>query len=260
MVKYNFQQTQYQFAAHIRNPQLTPRPADIEGRRMKIYNDLFYNNVEGFMSDSFPVLRTIISDENWHSLIRRYFHNHKAKTPLFPEMPREFLYFLENEYRPAENDFPFMLELAHYEWAELALSLLDQTLPEPDTGLDDIANVIPILSPLAWILSYQYPVHQIGPDFLPDTSGEQPTWLLLYRDREDEVHFMELNPVTARLLQLVQAKQALTSQSLLEQIVQELNHPTPDSVITGGLQIMQDLFARQVLLPAHLEDTKAPAE
>lgn len=244
-----FQQTQYNFAAHIRNPQVNPRPQDVEVRRMKIYNELFYNNAEDFMASSYPVLRAIMSDESWHRLIRSYFHTHKAKTPLFPEMPREFLHYLEHEHQTAEDDLPFMLELAHYEWAELALSLSDQeTEPTQLDNETDLLNLVPLLSPLAWLLSYQYPVHQIGPDFIPAAPNEQPSFLLLYRDNDDEVHFMELNSVTARLLQLINEQQKITCKEMLTRIAEELNHPTPATVINGGLQILQDLFSRNVLL------------
>ncbi|MDH5179952.1 MAG: putative DNA-binding domain-containing protein [Gammaproteobacteria bacterium] len=245
-----FHQIQYAFAAHIRNPALNPRPADVEARRMKIYNDLFYNNVEDFMSGSFPVLRTIMSDDGWHRLIRTYFHHHKAKTPLFPEMPREFLYYLEQEYQPAEDDFPFMLELAHYEWAELALSLLEHEHPQTGIpGTSELPDTVPSLSPLAWVLSYHYPVQNIGPDFLPEQPGEQPTFLLLYRDLEDEVHFMELNPLTAHLLQRVKENKDASCKDLIQNIADELDHPNPTAVINGGLEILHDLFHRHVLYP-----------
>ena len=146
-----FIQKQYEFAAHIRNPHTNPRPNDIEARRMKIYSDIFYNNVESFMSNSYPVLREIHDDENWHRLIRHYFHTHKAKTPFFPEIPREFLHYLKSERQAEENDYPFMLELAHYEWAELALSLSEH---EPDWHKvdtnGDLLQGLAVLSPLAW--------------------------------------------------------------------------------------------------------------
>jgi len=56
-----FQQEQYRFTAHIRDPEKNPAPDTIEDRRMAVYRDLFYNNVEGFLSRSFPVLRKIFS-------------------------------------------------------------------------------------------------------------------------------------------------------------------------------------------------------
>ncbi|MDH5444953.1 MAG: putative DNA-binding domain-containing protein [Gammaproteobacteria bacterium] len=247
-----FMKTQFAFASHIRNPQHNPRPSDVEARRMNIYSDLFFNNVEGFISNSFPVLRELHNDDSWMALVRDYFEHHRAKTPLFPEMPREFLYYLEHEREPQQSDYPFMLELAHYEWAELALSISDI---ESDLDVDttgDLLNGVPVLSPLAWLLSYHWPVHQIGPDFIPEQASDHPNWLLVYRDNEDEVHFMELNPVTARLLQLIPENSQLTSATLLQQIAGELNHPNPQTVIQGGLSILDDLNRRNVILGIRL--------
>lgn len=244
-----FMQKQYEFASHIRNPDSAPRPADVEARRMDVYNEVFYNNVEDFMASSFPVLRSLMDDDRWHALIRQYYDQHRASTPLFPEMPREFLKYLENEYQPRADDLPFMLELAHYEWVELALSFLDQ---DPETEqLDqetDLLNAVPVLSPLAWPLQYQYPVQKIGPDFIPEAPGESPTLLLVYRDAEDDIHFLTINMVTARLLGLLQQQQALSGLEILQNIAEELQHPDPQAVIDGGLQILQDLYQRGVIL------------
>ena len=242
-----FIQTQYAFTRHIRDPQHVPCPADVEQRRMRIYSELFYNNVESFIADSFPVLRQITDDEAWHEMIRDYFQRHKAKTPLFPELPREFLYYLEHERQASEQDYPFMLELAHYEWLELALSL-SELEPDQEIIQGDLLHGVPVLSPLAWLFSYRYPVHQIGPDFLPDEAPQQPSYLLLYRDAEDEVHFMELNPVTARLIHLIQENAQQSSEQMLLEIAREIQHPEPGLVIQAGMDILQDLQTRGVVL------------
>lgn len=244
-----FKQVQYEFTRHVRNPAKHPRPNEIEARRMKIYNELLFNNVEDFMSHGFPVLREITAEDKWSRMIRDYFEHHKATTPLFPEMTREFLKYLENERESEQDDYPFMLELAHYEWVELALSITDQDIDM--TGIDpdgDLLEGTPVLSPLAWPLSYQFAVHRIGPDYLPDKPEAQPTYLVVYRDREDDVHFLELNPVTAHLLQLMQEQPQLTSKQMLTDIATQLNHPNPDVVIQGGLQILHDLKTRDVIL------------
>jgi uncharacterized protein len=245
----DFVRKQYAFAAHIRNPEKNPRPDDIEARRMKIYRELFYNNVQGFMANTYPVLRQITSDECWHSIIRDYFANHLSHTPLFPEMPREFLKYLEHERKPQPDDPGFMLELAHYEWVELALSILDENIDASKINEQgDLLTGIPVMSPLAWMLSYHYPVHKISPEFQPETADDNQTHLVVYRDRFHEVHFMVLNPVTARLLQLIDEDNNRSGQLLLEQIASELNHPQPDIVISGGTQILHDLRKREVIL------------
>ena len=245
----DFKQVQYRFTAHVRNPQKHARPADIEARRMNIYNELLYNNVEGFMASSFPVLRAISDDDTWHALIRDYFEQHKATTPLFQEMPREFLKYLEHERTPHDSDYPFMLELAHYEWVELALGIAEQEIDTHGIDTDgDLLEGVPVLSPLAWVLTYQYPVHKICQAYLPGEPPAQPTALVVYRGRDDEVHFLELNPVTAHLLQLIQSGARQTSRQMLSDIAAQLQHPNPDVVMQGGLQILHDLKTRDVIL------------
>ncbi len=243
-----FTRRQYQFAAHIRDPEHKPAPDDVEDRRMQIYRELFYNNVENFLAGTFPVLRKIYQDEAWHRLVRGFFSGHQSRSPLFLEIPREFLGWLENERRHEPGDFPFLHELAHYEWVELALSISEATLEQDTIDPEgDLMTGIPVLSPLAWQLVYQYPVHKIGPDFLPQQAGENPTLLVVYRDSEDKVGFMEVNPVTKRLLELIAEDSNSSGEQLLERIAAELSHPRPGVVVKGGAEIMNGLHEKDIL-------------
>ena len=119
----DFRETQYAFARHIRDPEQNPAPTDAEDRRMAIYRELFFNNLRNLISQTFPVLRKLYSKEKWESFIRQFMARHESATPYFLEIPKEFLQFLQDEYEPDDSDFPFLYELAHYEWVELALSV-----------------------------------------------------------------------------------------------------------------------------------------
>ncbi len=249
--RQDFKQTQYAFAAHIRQPEVNAAPADIEDRRMKIYRDLFYNNVEGFMSTTYPVLCEILGGHRWHTLVRDYYAVHKAHTPLFPEMSREFLIYLEEEREPQADDFPFMLDLAHYEWVELALSISELT--DDTTRLSsspDFLNKPPLLSNLAWLLSYQYPVHQISSDFLPTKPGIQATHIVASRFLDEEqINFTEVNPVIARLLQLISKNEKnLNGCQLLTQIANEIDNSNIDSIINFGLQTLIKLHDKNIII------------
>ncbi len=249
----DFKVRQYAFAAHVRDPQRMPGPEDVEDRRMGIYRELFYNNVQDFMATSFPVLRQLYGDDNWHAMIRDYFARHRAQTPLFPQMPREFLRYLESEREEHPEDPPFLRELAHYEWVELALSVDEREIGM--TGVDpesDLLSGVPVLSALAWPLAYRYPVHRIGPEFSPEQPPEQATYLVVYRDRDGDVGFLELNPVTARLLELLSAEQPPTGETALHQIAEDLGHPDLEVVIRGGLQTLRELRSRDVVLGTRL--------
>lgn len=248
----NFIALQYAFAAHIRDPEKNPRPQDVEPRRMKIYNDLFYNNVEDFIANTYPVLRQILSNNHWHALIRDYFANHRAHTPLFPEMPREFLKYLQYERQAHPDDPPFLQELAHYEWIELAISMLDveidPTIFDPEK---DLLTDIPTVSPLACTLSYQFPVHLISPTFKPQKPNENPIHLIVYRNDDYNVRFMEINTVTARLMELLTNNTNQTGKQLLQQIITELNHPNSDEAMQGGIEILNNLKEHQIILGTH---------
>jgi hypothetical protein len=243
-----FIRRQYEFAAHIRDPEHQPAPGDVEDRRMAIYRELFYNNVESFLSNTFPVLRKIYDDESWHAMVRDYFSSHLSRTPLFLEIPREFLNWLREERTPREDDLPFLYDLAHYEWVELAVSVADDTLNYDDIDTaGDLLDGVPALSPLAWHLAYQYPVHRIGPDFLPGPADKADTFLVVYRDAEDEVGFMEINPVTKRLLELLETSGTVSGRKLLLQIAGELSHPQPEVVVSGGAEILENLRKKSIV-------------
>ena len=245
----DFQQLQYQFAAHIRNPESNPQPEGIEDRRMAIYRDLFFNNVEGFLANNFPVLKEISSEMYWMNLARGFFDQHRCHTPYFLEIGQEFIEYVQNE-RPAQADDPaFLQELIHYEWVELALDTSVIELPLQDVSVNgNLLTEHPVQSPLAWLLSYQFPVHCIKLDFQPKEAAVDLTLLIAYRNREDRVQFMEVNAITGRLLYLLSQDEGLTGQQALEQIAQEMQHPDPAQVIAGGLSTLEHLRAKGIIL------------
>lgn len=246
-----FIRRQYEFAAHIRDPERNAAPADVEERRMAIYRELFYNNVENFLSGTFPVLRRLHDDAHWHAMARAFFAAHRSHSPLFLDIPREFLTWLREERTPHPDDRPFLYELAHYEWVELALSIAEESIDRDDVDPDgDLLETPPVLSPLAWHLTYAFPVHRIGPDFQPDAPGTQPTHLVVYRGRDDEVGFLEINPVTKRLLELLEADEGKTGRQLLQRIADEMSHPRPEVVIEGGRGILENLRERAIVAGA----------
>jgi hypothetical protein len=245
----NLRSLQTRFAAHIRDPENHAAPADVEDRRMEIYRQLFFNNINKFLASNFPVLRQLYDDEAWRQLARDFYTEHRCHTPLFPELPKEFLRYLQDQRKDRPGDPAFLLELAHYEWVELALSMdeneLDDTVAN-STG--DLMEEVPVLSPLAWPLSYRFPVHQIRPGFEPETPPEQATHILVYRDRNDKVKFMQLNDVSRLLLNLLQENRGLTGLELLTEIASSIDHPDSSVVIDNGEKLLQDLRSKDVIL------------
>ena len=177
----DFQNFQRAFAGHLRDPHHTPRPAGVAARRMAVYNELLFNNICGFVDACFPVSRAIVGDKRWRRLCRTFYRDWPLHTPWFREIPREFARYL------AEGDIrqplpAWLAELAHYEWAELAVDVMDCAIPAHDPAGDLLAGPV-ALNPALLNLAYAWPVHRIGPDYRP--RKPQPTHLVVYRDADD---------------------------------------------------------------------------
>ena len=244
-----FQQKQYAFAAHIRDPQNNPAPDGVEDRRMAIYRELFFNNLHNLLGSTFPVIKKLHEPDKFRALVRAFMIRHEAQTPYFLQVPQEFLAFLQNEYALQDDDFPFLIELAHYEWVELALSVSeavnDTTNVDPD---GDLLQGIPVPSLLAWNFAYRYAVHRISADYLPTEPDETPTFLAVCRKANDDMDFMELNPVTARLLELIDANDVDSGRQLLHKLAAEINYPDSGALIEHGAIAMQQMRQAEILV------------
>lgn len=246
-----FQKQQARFTAHLRDPDNAPAPGGIEDRRLNIYRELFYNNIEGFLANAFPVLHLLLEPACWHAMVRDFFARHRSADPLFQGLAEEFVRYLDDERGTLTGDPPFLRELAHYEWVELALSVAEDTLtPALADPNGDLLDGVPLVSPLAWTLAYDYPVHRIGPNFQPQLPDAQPTLLIVWRNRADEVKFMEINAVTARLMELLGGAAPASGRELLLQIAAEASHPDPQQLLREGADLLQGLRMRDILLGA----------
>lgn len=242
--KIDFKTKQAEFSAYIRNPTSNTCPDDVAPERMKIYRELFYNNVENFIASNFPVLREVLNDLQWHRLTQDFFANHTCTTPYFSEIPEEFIIYLQNERITHEDDYPFMLELAHYEWVEMALTIAQENLA--DTKIVQITSDDQVigLSPLAWPLVYQFPVHKISPDYLPTQTPEQASYLVVYRDSKDDVKFIELAPMSFRLLQTLQKQKTISVTNCLTNTLPE---NSAESFINSALEAIQQFIDKRVI-------------
>ena len=238
-------------AAHIRDPQRVPPPPGIEERRLKIYRELFFNNVEGMLAGNFPVLRRIYGDDGWPTLIRAFYRDHDCQTPLFTELAREFMRYLEVRAGSAagSDDPPWLQELAHYEWVELALQISEAR--NDDLAHDPDGNLLvgrPLVSPLAWPLAYVWPVHRIGPDYRPDTPPAAPTLLMLRREADGTVSFHALTPLSFRLLQRLDAEPGLSGLDQLHALAAEASAADADAFAREGAAMLAHMRAEGTIL------------
>lgn len=232
-------------ARYVRSPGTQPAPPGMELRRLKVYGDLLFNNIEGLLAGNFPVIRQTLGDDDWHALVERFFANHLSQTPLFTRIGLELIDFLGSK-AGEDPKRPWLAELAHYEWAELGLQLSDAAHPAHDPQGDLLAGV-PILSPLAWPLAYRWPVSRIGPNFQPDTAPPDPTLILLQRNQDGTVQFSALSPLLFQLLERIGANTTHSGRGLLTQLAQEAGQDDVEVFINAARPLLLQLHEQGVL-------------
>jgi hypothetical protein len=192
------------------------------------------------------VIRKTVGDDAWAALVRGFLARHRSHTPLFTELGREFVAFLESDagIDPAR---PWLPELAHYEWAELGLQLSDAVVPAHDPD-GDLLDGVPLLSPLAWPLAYRWPVHTIGPGFATAEPPSQPTLVLLRREADGRIHFSLLSPLLYRLLELVDANESRDGRALLRRLSDEAGQDDFNAFLDQARPMLSRLQDEGVLL------------
>lgn len=239
------QAQQRAFAAYLRDPQAHPPPPGVEPRRMALYRSLFLNNIAGLLASSFPVIGQTLGQVRWDALVAAFYAGHRSHTPLFPELPREFIDYLEARGE-ASGDPPWLAELAHYEWIELAVQIDDAPLPPHDPQGDPLTGV-PLLSPYARALAYRWPVQRIGPSFQPDLAPPEPTLLLVRRDHDGRARFAALSPLVYRLLQRL-GEAGLDGRAQLTALATEAGVAADAAFIEQGQAMLLRMRAEGTLL------------
>jgi hypothetical protein len=233
---------------YLRDPEHNAPPTEMDPVRAQVYRDLVFANLSSLLSGTFPVLLKILGDEHWRLLVRIFLRDYRARTPKFGEIAQEFVEFLAAGPQALSDGPwpPFMVELAHYEWVEMALQQSDA---EPLVGGDATLLLDRALqvSPLAWPLAYAWPVQLLGPDYQPDALPDQPTLLLVRRAEDWSVKFSGLSPLAWRLLQRIGEFPGLTGFAQLQGLAVEAGAVGSLEFLEGGLALLRQMHEEGVV-------------
>lgn len=243
------------FGQHLRDPHHVARPAGLPVRRVKVYRELLFNNLCGYIDSCFPVCKTLLKPAQWRRLCRVFFRDWRSQTPYFSQIPGEFLQFLQ--LGQTSQRLPgWFLELAHYEWVELAVDICNNELPSLVSQSQDSSHPVRgepvvVLNPSAKNLYYHWPVHKICAEYRP--RKPQQVFLVVYRSSKCEVKFVELSAATSVLLNLIE-RQPANRALLLGELAKQLQVSNLDAFTQFGNQMIDTLITQEILFD--MEATK----
>ncbi len=244
----SFAAWQSAFAARIRDPRGAPRPPGAPAGRTRVYETMLLANLERFLLACYPVSRELMGVRAWRRTVRRFFAEHRCGSPLFRDIPAAFLAWLQDKAETLFPGLPFLTELMHYEWLELAVEIAPETIdPERIDPAGDLLDGQPVVNPTARLACYRYPVHRIGPRFRPRAADTRPHCYLLFRDGQDEVRFILLDPLGAQLIARL-SEPGPTGREVLTRLAAEHAPGQSQLYLRAGTALLEGLFAQGALL------------
>ncbi|WP_347986130.1 putative DNA-binding domain-containing protein [Methylomonas sp. AM2-LC] len=244
-----FKREQQQFLAHLRNPNCAALPAGYDAERSNIYRELLNNRFNDSLQRCFPVTHSLLGESAWQHLLKAFIAEHRCQSPLYRQLPDEFIGFLQT--KPIQ---PYLFELAHFEWVELVLAIAeaDTVNIETETAALDWQVASPIFAPVFVILHYDYPVHCIDANYQFTHPSTEPIHILGFRDRDENVQFIECQQATCRLLEILH-KSGGTLVSAIAQIAQELEQSDPAVLLSYGIDTLNNLIQQGAILGATIK-------
>lgn len=239
-------QTQLDFASAIRQPTTHYPDLKVSADRLEVYQQLFFNNVSGFVDNAFPVLTSLYDPTAWLKLKRHFFASYACHSPYFLHIAGQFVEFLQ-QYPLDTADPPFLAELAHYEWAELYVGTLPVASTQQPVASEQLTSAKLKLSEASLLAMYQYPVQHLSADYQVSEPGQSQAFLI-YRDWQDEVIFVQLNHASLMLLYQLSEQPGLTLPQLTSALAPQLAPYSATQLTEFALPLLADLADKGALL------------
>jgi uncharacterized protein len=237
--------------------------SQIDPKGVKLYSSLISWGQKDLMRSVYPGCARLLGDK-WIDYLEKYLEVYPPRYYNLNQCSKHFPEFLEKHAEAAVRKYPYIVELAHYEWLELELmesALHGQLEPFELPGQPaQFASFMPVLNPVAKLVSYCYPIAEIVEHLqneccLPKDVQPQDCYMLVVRcPQTQRCRFLELQKSAASLLNLG-LKQPMSYQQWLALAV-ELSAGSPvEQAVSDCLELFERLkdihfFVGSQLLPA----------
>ena len=213
----------------------TGEPVTIPGTRqsgLNQYRRLIRNNIHNAMEQAFPIAFTVLTEAQWDILIDDFHALHPAATPQVWRLPEEFYTFVEAHRYNEKFSLPFLNDLLHFEWIEIAVHTMKDAAPavcrKEGNPLEDVI----VVHPEHRMIRLKYPVHLYSAEKAASHEGDY--FLLTFRTRDFDVRFADLPPLHAFCFE--QILQGKTGAELLKEVEQ------PSGQMLNTMELKQNIL------------------
>jgi uncharacterized protein len=218
--------------------------------RWKVYRRMVRSRLAESIEHGFERLVGVVGSAHFRDIIARFLAEAPPRSHYLRDVPGEFLDFFEKNRDVLTRAYvlpAYALDLARFEWAELETAYrFDEatTLRVGPLDMDGIAA----LTPAHRIIDVAYPVHRMASGAAAETLPAEPFSLCLYRDpKTHEVAVLELTPVTAIMLSLMQ-RRTMTLTQVVRNAAEAVGATVDVAFVEALSTLLANLTERGVLL------------
>ncbi|MBS1953091.1 MAG: putative DNA-binding domain-containing protein [Cyanobacteria bacterium SZAS-4] len=144
---------------------VSPRiAANIDKSGVELYATLLEYGQQDLMASIYPYCAKILK-KKWEPTVREYFLAYPPNHYNLNRAAQRFPTYLKSEGSHFLKKYPFLVELADYEWLEMELlEVDDEVKPQPNLVLskpDHFIQFAPLLNPVLLLRQYEYPISEI---------------------------------------------------------------------------------------------------
>jgi hypothetical protein len=219
------------------------------GQRFLIYRRLVHNRLRAAAKDFIPRAAARRGNEAFIADFAAFMEASASKSPYLRDVPGEFVTWVLPRWAADPDLPPFLGDLARHELLE------GEVRNDPGGGEPSTGKAIDLDAPLRFdgscrLMHYDWAVHKLPYATDDRTEPEhRSTHLLVYRDPEARVRYLELTPWASAVLSALLDERDTVKAGLVAAAAR-LGEPLDDDKLAKAAMLFADLAERSVLLGA----------
>lgn len=189
-------------------------PADIDRRGVELYSTLLQYGHQDVMRSIYPFCAKIIGSK-WEDVVSDYIETYPPQHYNLNRMASRFPRYLSENGAKWTAKYPFIVELADYEWLEMELLEQDTKIQvSPSISFskpEEFESHGPLINPVLAIRKYNYPIPTLAERLQAThsrrkTVAQARTHVVVYRHPEHFCKFLEIGETTSKVIETAREK------------------------------------------------------
>lgn len=214
-------------------------------KRLTLYRRLVRRGLESAIRIQIPRTAARVGDR-FADDVRNFFDEEMPVSHYLRDVAFEFVDWVGPRWREDAAVHAYLVDLARHELVafDVAGSPARRSAPvRPELSLEESV----VFDPVAKIVRYDHAVHRLrAAEDATDVPEAVATSLLVYRDEEHDVRYLELTRLAARIVERLMEGEVL-GEAIQRAAVDE-GTPLEPTILDGAARVLADLAERGVLL------------